>query len=256
MNMTERKLQELRNNLLERGSITVALSGGVDSIFLLAFAHEVLGDKAAAVTASAPNFASDEVAYAEKYCRKNGIAHEVIDVSLMDVLKENGRDRCYHCKRELFTELLKGRENLADGTNLDDMSDYRPGIRALAELGIWSPLKEAGLTKAEIRNELKVRGIDIHDKPAYACLASRIPYGEIITEEKLKAIYAVEDGLRGLGFTQVRARHHDEIVRIELLPEEWDINLFKEIDEIGKRAGFKFVTLDLAGYEMGRMNRV
>ena len=134
------------------------------------------------------------------------------------------------------------------------MSDYRPGLKALEELGIWSPLRDAGLTKAEIRQALKERNISIWDKPAFACLASRIPYGQEITEAKLEAVYKVECALKQMGFTQVRARHHGEVVRIELLPSEWDIAKFKEIDEAGKAAGFKFTALDLEGYKMGRMN--
>ncbi len=255
LDMCNQKIEKLKESLQKRGSITVALSGGVDSIFLLAFAHEVLGDGASAVTAKAPNFASDEGAYAARFCRERGIRHEIVPVSLMEEIRENGKDRCYVCKKKLFTELLSRSENLADGTNLDDLGDYRPGIRALHELGIWSPLKEAGLTKAEIREELRKRNIDIHDKPAYACLASRVPYGEEITEEKLTAIQKVEEGLKELGLTQVRARHHGEIVRIEILPKEWKVSLFEKMNEIGKCAGFQYVTLDLEGYVMGRMNK-
>ncbi len=252
--MLEDKLGMLRENLLDKGSITVALSGGVDSVFLVYFAKEVLGDKVSAVTGVAANFASDETEYAVNLCKKLGIRHKIIEVPVMDALRDNPKDRCYHCKKKIFSELIKSAENLADGTNLDDMSDYRPGIKALAELGIWSPLKDAGLTKPEIRQALKERGINIWDKPAFACLASRIPYGEEITEAKLEAVYKVECALKQMGFTQVRARHHGDVVRIEMLPSEWDISRYKEIDKAGKAAGFKFVALDLEGYKMGRMN--
>ncbi len=252
--MLEDKLGMLRENLLDKGSITVALSGGVDSVFLVYFAKEVLGDKVSAVTGVAANFAPDETEYAVNLCKKLGIRHKIIEVPVMDALRDNPKDRCYHCKKKIFSELIKSAENLADGTNLDDMSDYRPGIKALAELGIWSPLKDAGLTKPEIRQALKERGINIWDKPAFACLASRIPYGEEITEAKLEAVYKVECALKQMGFTQVRARHHGDVVRIEMLPSEWDISRFKEIDKAGKAAGFKFVALDLEGYKMGRMN--
>ncbi len=252
--MLEDKLGMLRENLLDKGSITVALSGGVDSVFLVYFAKEVLGDKVSAVTGVAANFAPDETEYAVNLCKKLGIRHKIIEVPVMDALRNNPKDRCYHCKKKIFSELIKSAENLADGTNLDDVSDYRPGIKALAELGIWSPLKDAGLTKPEIRQALKERGINIWDKPAFACLASRIPYGEEITEAKLEAVYKVECALKQMGFTQVRARHHGDVVRIEMLPSEWDISRFKEIDKAGKAAGFKFVALDLEGYKMGRMN--
>lgn len=252
--MLKDKLEKLREDLIAKGSITIALSGGVDSVFLVCFAKEVLGDKVTAVTAAAPNFAPDETEYAKNLCRQLGVSHRVMEVSVMDALKDNPKDRCYYCKKKIFSELIKTGTNLADGTNLDDMSDYRPGRKALEELGIWSPLKDAGLTKDEIRQALKERNISIWDKPAFACLASRIPYGQEITEAKLEAVYKVECALKQMGFTQLRARHHGEVVRIELLPSEWDIAKFKEIDEAGKAAGFKFTALDLEGYKMGRMN--
>lgn len=252
--MLKDKLEKLREDLIAKGNITIALSGGVDSVFLVCFAKEVLGDQVEAVTAAAPNFAPDETEYAKNLCRQLGVSHRVMEVSVMDALKDNPKDRCYYCKKKIFSELIKTGTNLADGTNLDDMSDYRPGRKALEELGIWSPLKDAGLTKDEIRQALKDRNISIWDKPAFACLASRIPYGQEITEAKLEAVYKVECALKQMGFTQVRARHHGEVVRIELLPSEWDIAKFKEIDEAGKAAGFKFTALDLEGYKMGRMN--
>ncbi len=252
--MLEDKLEKLREDLIDKGNITVALSGGVDSVFLVCFAKEVLGDRVTAVTVTAPNFAPDETEYAMALCKRLGVRHKVIEISVMDVLKDNPKDRCYHCKKKIFSQLIKSAVNPADGTNLDDMSDYRPGMKAVEELGIWSPLKDAGLTKAEIRQALKDRNISIWDKPAFACLASRIPYGEEITEAKLEAVYRVECALKQMGFTQVRARHHGDIVRIELLPSEWDIAEFKEIDKAGKAAGFKFTALDLEGYKMGRMN--
>lgn len=252
--MLKDKLEKLREDLIAKGNITIALSGGVDSVFLVCFAKEVLGDQVTAVTAVAPNFAPDETEYAKKLCRKLGVAHKVTEVSVMEELKDNPKDRCYYCKKKIFSELIKTSTNLADGTNLDDMSDYRPGRKALEELGIWSPLRDAGLTKAEIRQALKERNISIWDKPAFACLASRIPYGQEITEAKLQAVYKVECALKQMGFTQVRARYHGEVVRIELLPSEWDIGKFKAIDEAGKAAGFKFTALDLEGYKMGRMN--
>lgn len=253
-NSIDAKLQKLKEDLLARKHITVALSGGVDSVFLVCFAKEVLGDNVMAVTGAAPNFAPDEIEYAKTVCSRLEVNHRIIEIPIMDILKDNPKDRCYYCKKKIFTCFASECADLADGTNLDDMSDYRPGLKALKELGVWSPLRDAGLTKAEIRQALKSRNIEIWDKPAFACLASRIPYGQEITESKLEAVYKTEKSLKELGFTQVRARHHGDIVRIELLPCEWDIEKFEEINEAGQNAGFKYTALDLEGYKTGRMN--
>lgn len=282
------KLSKLENIIKEYGQMIIAFSGGVDSTFLLSFAYRVLGaDNVAALSAVGPYFAADESAYAQAVCDRLGIAHKKMDVSyILPMIEDNPEDRCYYCKKELFG-VLKQRADmvgsvLADGTNFDDLSDFRPGHRALAELGIASPLRDAGLTKAEIRAglgwiaeddpllgaALKLDdGMLIWEKPAFACLASRIPYGEKITVDKLTAIYKAEIYLRGLGFTQLRVRCHDTskgdapalLARIEMLPEEMgrilDPELMAKVNEELKDIGFAFVTLDIGGYKMGSFNR-
>ncbi len=292
--MLNDKLDKLENILKSYKKITVALSGGVDSAFLLAFASKVLGsDNARAVTACGPHLAEDEVKYAAKLCDDLGIRHDIISMEhIMPILEPNLADRCYHCKKAMFTT-LKGFVAktaaddfvLADGTNLDDMDDYRPGHKALAELEIASPLKDAGLTKADIRKALEKLAADscsdnstiatalilpngrpIWEKPAFACLASRVPYGETITKDKLQAIYKAESFLRSFGLRQVRVRHHGDIARIEIPAEDriklFDIQFDGESDEVQeatldrineeiKKYGFKYVTLDLGGYKMG-----
>lgn len=297
---TNTKLEKLKEILLGYDQMLIALSGGVDSVFLLAFACETYGkagrpDSVAALTATGPQFAGDELEYAKKLCDSLGISHKTVDVShVINMVKRNPVDRCYHCKRELFG-ILKERADmvgsvLADGTNLSDMSDYRPGRKALEELGVLSPLKEAGLTKDEIREALHQLPIgdvaEMWDKPAFACLISRIPYGEMVTETKLTAIYEAENYLKGLGFTQLRVRCHEIagritgstarfMARIELLPEEmrklfaapstWVLDgsevpdetpalTMPEIEKKLKALGFEYVTLDLGGYEKGKMN--
>ncbi|MCQ2546107.1 MAG: ATP-dependent sacrificial sulfur transferase LarE [Clostridia bacterium] len=279
--MLDNKLKKLEEIIKGYGQMLVALSGGVDSSFLLAFACKVFDeegrpDAVAALTASGPQFAGDEQAYAEKLCDRLGIAHKKVDVGhVVGMIKRNPIDRCYHCKREMFG-ILKERADmvgsvLCDGTNADDMADYRPGNRAIEELGIASPLKEAGLTKDEIRQALAgldVGGVkEMAEKPAFACLATRIPYGETITEQKMKAIDEAENFLKSEGFSQVRVRCHEIagkvsgndtrfMARIECLPGEMGrmMEMAKGTEEKLQSLGFEFVTLDLGGYEKGKMN--
>jgi len=284
----DNKLKKLEEILNGYGQMIVAFSGGVDSTFLLAFAYELWGDdRVAACTASGPHFAKDEIEYAREVCDRLGISHKNIDVShVMDIIRDNPQDRCYHCKKEIFGALKMRAEMvgsvLADGTNADDMLDYRPGYRAITELGVSSPLKDADLTKAEIRQALeeladrdeKIKaalisnapedaGRMIWEKPAFACLASRVPYGEKITEKKLSAIYSAESYIRSNGFSQVRVRCHeiasDEhlLARIELIPDE--IPRFREeylndAVETLKAMGFEDVVLDSEGYVKGKLN--
>ncbi len=273
------KLDNLEKILKSYKRITVALSGGVDSAFLLAFASKVLSTQnVRAITACGPHLAEDEVEYAKALCASLGIEHDVISMDhIMPILAPNPADRCYHCKKAMFSTLKEFAAKaaaddfvLADGTNLDDMDDYRPGHKALAELEIASPLKDAKLTKNEIRAALEMLakedsllanslmlhdGTPIWDKPAFACLASRIPYGTEITEDKLTAVYKAETFLRSLGLRQVRVRHHGDIARIEVPAENrcvfFDDGFMDTINERLKECGFKYVTLDLGGYKMG-----
>lgn len=280
------RLQKLRSIILDYGQMIIALSGGVDSVFLLAFAAKVFeesygpgSDRIAALTASGPHFAPDEVEYAVHLCSMLGISHKTVSAEdVLELIEDNPQDRCYICKKSIFSQLKERADMvgsvLADGTNLDDMDDYRPGYRALQELGVSSPLKDAGLTKSEIRCALKQLAADdpvlesalilqdgtpVWHKPAFACLASRIPYGEKITADKLDAIYRAEVFMRSLGFSQVRVRHHGDVARIEVLPEDrhklYDDALMDRVNEEIRACGFSYAALDLGGYRMGNLNR-
>ena len=278
MNLEE-KLQKLEEILTGYGQMIVALSGGVDSTFLLTFASRVYAeagcpDNVAAMTATGPQFAGDETEYAQRLCESLSISHKKLDASgVIECIRDNPADRCYICKKKLFS-MMKAKADmvgsvLADGTNLDDLDDYRPGYRAIQELGVASPLKEAGLTEAEIRQALSQMGVkEAAEKattPAFACLMTRIPFGEEITEEKLRMIYAAEAHLKSKGFTRVRVRCHETsngyLARIELESEEMkklvaiaDGEVAAEAEAELKRLGFRFVTVDLGGYEKGKMN--
>lgn len=266
MTSLEEKKQKLEEYLKELGSVAVAFSSGVDSTFLLKVAHDVLGDRAIAVTTRSCSFPARELKEATAFCEKEGIRHIVIDSEELSIegFRHNPKNRCYLCKRELFTKIGEmarehGAANVVEGSNLDDEGDYRPGMQAVAELGIKSPLRYAGLTKADIRALSRELGLPTWDKPSFACLASRFVYGEEITEEKLGMVDRAEQWLLDEGFHQVRVRIHGKIARIELEPEEFS-RLFA--DERAERAnrymkslGFDYVTLDLGGYEMGSMNK-
>lgn len=275
------KLKKLKEILESYGQMLVALSGGVDSVFLLVFAHKLWGDdRVAALTADGPHFANDELTYAKQLCEALGISHKRINADdVLSTIRQNPPDRCYLCKKEIFLRLKERADMrgciLADGTNLDDLDDYRPGYQALQELGVANPLKDAALTKMEIRQALKIladedeqiaaaltlkNGTPIWEKPAFACLASRIPYGELITVEKLNAIYEAEVFLQNLGIAQVRVRHHGDVARIEVLPEDrnkfCDISFMDQVNEGIKKCGFSFAALDLGGYQMGNLNKL
>ena len=258
------KKQFLENYLTSLGSVAVAFSSGVDSTFLLKTAHDVLGDCALAVTAQSASFPRREQEEAKAFCEAEGIKQIFVQSRELDIegFRQNPVNRCYLCKRELFTKIKEiaasqGMAHVAEGSNMDDTGDYRPGLIAVAELGVKSPLREARLGKEEIRLLSKELGLPTWDKPSFACLATRFVYGETISEEKLAMVEKAEQRLFDLGFRQVRVRIHDKLARIEVLPEEFSKLLENagEIDTYFRALGFAYASLDLGGYRMGSMNR-
>ncbi|NLI91494.1 MAG: ATP-dependent sacrificial sulfur transferase LarE [Peptococcaceae bacterium] len=259
------KLVLLKQDLESMEKVLIAFSGGVDSTFLLKIAQDVLGENVIAVTARSATFPEREIKEASRFCTEQGIRHLIFDCDELDDpdFGKNPINRCYLCKKQLFgkIQLIAGElgfRHLAEGSNLDDLGDYRPGRQALTELGIHSPLLKAGLTKEEIRILSKELGLATWNKPSFACLSSRIPYGEEITREKLKMIEQAEQYLLGLGFRQVRVRHHGDIARIEVSPEERGKILeqqnVEDIYEVFSKIGFTYTALDLKGYRSGSMN--
>lgn len=266
MDTLHQKKQNLELYLKELGSLAVAFSSGVDSTFLLKTARNVLGNKVIAVTAKSCSFPVRELNEAKAFCEKEGIEHIIAESEELSIegFSQNPKNRCYLCKRELFTKIRKiadekGIPYIAEGSNMDDNGDYRPGLIAVAELDIKSPLREAELTKAEIRQLSKEMGLPTWDKQSFACLSSRFVYGETITEEKLSMVDRAEQKLLDLGFHQVRVRIHGRIARIEIEPGEFKKILQKdtarEINDCLTKLGFTYVTLDLGGYQMGSMNK-
>lgn len=268
MNQTiTEKYTYLQDYLKSLGSIAVAFSGGVESMFLLRVAHDVLGDNVLAVTAASCSFPERELREAKKFCEENGIRHVVCQSEELDIegFRQNPVNRCYLCKHELFEKIGEiAAENhlaaVAEGSNMDDNGDYRPGLQAVKELGVKSPLRQAGLNKDEIRQLSRMLGLPTWNKQSFACLSSRFVYGETISEEKLSMVDRAEQLLLDLDFHQVRVRIHDKLARIEILPEEFsrilDDSVRNTIYDTLKSLGFTYVTLDLAGYRTGSMNEV
>lgn len=261
------KLEKLKNIIANLGSAAIAYSGGVDSTFLMKVCHDVLGDKVIAVTARSSTYPEREFKEAVKYAEEIGVKHIVIVSEELEIegFAQNPVNRCYFCKKELFSKIKNvaneyNIEYVLDGSNYDDKNDYRPGMIAAKELNVVSPLKEAELTKEDIRELSKMMNLSTWDKPSFACLSSRFPYGNEITEEKLKMVEKAEQFLLDLGFRQVRVRHHGEIARIEVARDErekfFDITIMDRIVEKLKDIGFIYVTMDLKGYRIGSMNEV
>ncbi len=261
--MNQKKYNELLHYLKELKSTVVAFSGGVDSTLLLCAAKEALGDKVKAVTVAAPYTPRWELAEAKDFAKKLQVEHEIMEVEMLEAIRYNPENRCYLCKKEIFGRIAtlaarQGYNHVSDGTNFDDLSDYRPGRQALAELGVKSPLLACRLTKDDIRALSKKKGLATWDKPAYACLLTRLPYGKEVTQELLTRIEAAERYLMRLGFAAVRVRCHDELARIEVNRQErkklFDEEVAAEISAAFKQLGFRYVTMDLDGYRMGSFN--
>lgn len=259
------KRSALDARLRSLGRTLVAYSGGVDSAFLAWTAHQALGDAMLSVIADSPSLARTQLAEAIAFTRENEIPLEVISTSELERPEyvRNDSNRCFFCKDELFTVMenfrgARGFDSIAYGVNVDDQGDFRPGQGAASVHGVAAPLLDAGLTKQEIRDLARAAGLRVWDKPASACLSSRIEYGRPVTREVLGAVEQGEDALRALGFRQFRVRHHGEIVRIELGREELaralNLETTAEFTRIFKALGFKFVTLDLEGFRSGSMN--
>ncbi len=259
------KLRRLQEILCGYESVIVAFSGGVDSAFLTYVAHQVLGLQALAVTADSPSLASFHREDALQFIRAHGLAHEWIVTREMANPEyiANPTNRCFFCKDELFAQLTamanrRRFKKIAYGVNVDDLQDFRPGQQAGFKYGVATPLVDADLRKSEIRQISKALGLEMWDRPASACLSSRIPYGMMVTVEKLSTIDRGEKELRRLGFRQVRVRHHGDLVRIEISEEEMpralQLEMTKQLKDFFKSLGFKYVTLDLEGYRQGALN--
>lgn len=261
------KYKKLKDYLSSLESVAVAFSSGVDSTFLLYAAKEALGDNVIAVTASSCSFPVRELEEAKEYCSSNGIRHRIVRSEELKIegFSHNPKNRCYLCKRELFEKIRRiadseGIKEIVEGSNLDDNGDYRPGLTAVAELNIKSPLRHIGFSKEQIRILSRYFNLPTWNKQSFACLSSRVPYGEEITEKKLEMIDEAEQMLLDLGFNQLRVRVHGNIARIELVPDEFDRFMEEKVrTEVYRRfkeIGFTYVTLDILGYRTGSMNEI
>jgi uncharacterized protein len=266
-NTTDQKMVALRGIIQEMGSVIVAYSGGVDSAFLAAVANDVLGQQALSVTANSPSLAPSELREAIELSQRIGLNHRIIvthEVEREDYAK-NDPNRCFFCKDELYVHLMSFAEtesydHVTNGTNMDDLGDFRPGQNAAKQYGVRSPLVEAELTKAEIRTLSRDMGLPTWDKPAQACLSSRIPYGTPVSVEALTRIAKAEEFLHDLGIKQLRVRHHDTVARIEVEVEDFltltDEDTRNKVTKYFRSIGYSYVTLDLEGFRSGSLNEV
>jgi uncharacterized protein len=265
VNALQRKLAALRANIAALGSLLVAYSGGTDSAYLAYIAHEVLGQRMLAVIADSPSLPRAELASALAFARQHSIPVETLSTHELanPDYQRNDAQRCFHCKDELFAQMehlraTRGFTHIAYGRNLDDDGDFRPGQRAAVMHHAIAPLAAAGLRKSEIRALARAAGLSLADKPASACLSSRIEYGRTVTAEALSQVEAAEAALHALGFTQLRVRHHGELARIELvrdeLPRALSLDIFDRISREFRALGFRYITLDLEGFRSGSMN--
>jgi uncharacterized protein len=260
---SHKKLQLLMNTLRDMQSVAIAYSGGVDSTFLCKVAYDSLGNNALAVTATAATYPQRELTEARQYAQEIGIKHIIILTmdNNNDQFTQNSKERCYYCKKELFTKIKQIAEErnvqyVLDGSTVDDTSDYRPGKKALQELGIESPLQTVGFSKQEIRSLSHDLQLPTWDKPSFACLASRFPYGTRITQSRLQQVEAAETFLQDLGIKQFRVRYHDTIARIEVPNKDFN-SILKHSETIVvkfKELGFTYIALDIQGYRTGSLN--
>lgn len=264
MTALETKQKALQNRIRNLGSAAVAFSAGVDSTFLLKAVHDILADNCIAITIKLHSTPQKEISEAISFCKAEKIHHIIIDFNELEIkgFCENPANRCYICKKAFFLKIKEiaaknGISNILEGSNTDDNNDYRPGMQAIAELKIQSPLKDAGLSKGDIRTLSETIGLKTYAKPSFACLASRFAYGEKITPEKLEMVEKAEKLLFSLGLTQARVRISGSSARIEVLPDEFDKIMLnrQEINDCLKALGFIYVSLDLGGYKTGNMNQ-